>query len=133
MTGQHQLLAQANLRHRADSRDFFAVLFTTRRLEIPLADEETENKEVQNEIYNDNRNQRHPVGLCLTWQNAVQNKVNQAVRECSTDADLQDVADREGCASQYNVYSKQCRSKEQESKLDRLGNAGQNRRKQPNF
>ena len=27
MTGQHQLLAQANLRHRADSRDFFAVLF----------------------------------------------------------------------------------------------------------
>ena len=106
---------------------FLVVRLAARGLEVPLQDEEAEYEEIQSKVNENDRNEHHPVGFCLTGQNAVENQVNQTVGERGADTDVEDVAGHEGQTGENNVDGEQSRSQEQEGELDRLGDTGQER------
>ena len=104
---------------------FFVVSLAPRRLQIPFHDKEFERDEVEHGVDREDRQHHHPVGFCLTGQDAVEDKVNQAVGEGGAHCNSENVARREGKTRVEDVNHEKFFREEKEREFDRLSDTGE--------
>ena len=107
---------------------FLIVIFASRRLEAKAANHPREDEVVEEEVDDANRNDIHPIRLCLTLENTEDEKVEEAARERKTDGNVEHVRDHIGRACKNDLHSKECRSDKEEREFDRLCDTCENRR-----
>ena len=105
--------------------DFLVVSFTTGSLQIPFHDKEFKRDKVNDREHRKQRQHHHPACFGIAGQDAVEDKVNQAVGESCTHCNAHDMARRERATCKENVNRKEFFCKEEESEFDRLGDTRQ--------
>ena len=103
------------------------VVLAARRLEVEVADHPREDEVVEEEIDNADRDDIHPARLRLALQDAEDEEVEEAARECQTDGDVEDVRDHVGGACERDLHGEERGGDEEEGELDRLGDAREHR------
>ena len=108
---------------------FHIIILTTRCLKIKLFNHEFEDKIIQEEIKNADRNHPHPACLFISLQNTEQEEVQKSAGKGKTYCDIQDVCDHISCSRKNNLHDKQRRCNKQEREFQWFCDTGCHTRK----